>query len=96
MFFKHNSLIIGLSLACIALPSCVDDKYDLSDVDTTVRVDVNKLTLPIKLDEIKLESILKESDRVKIIDGAYTVIEGGNFESDRNIRRRFEVVNSEK
>ncbi|MDE6369573.1 MAG: hypothetical protein K2K94_10090 [Muribaculaceae bacterium] len=82
MFFKHNSLIIGLSLACIALPSCVDDKYDLSDVDTTVRVDVNELTLPIKLDEIKLESILKESDRVKIIDGVYTVVEDGNFESD--------------
>lgn len=82
MFFKHNSLIIGLSLACIALPSCVDDKYDLSDVDTTVRVDVNELTLPIKLDEIKLESILKEGDRVKIIDGAYTVVESGRFESN--------------
>ena len=82
MFLKHNSLILGLSLACIALPSCVDDKYDLSDVDTTVRVDVNQLTVPVKLDKIKLESILKEGDRIKIIDGNYMVVENGDFTSN--------------
>ncbi len=82
MTFRQNSLIIGVSLACAAVSSsCVDDNYDLSDIDTTVRVEVNHLTVPIKLDEIKLESILKESDRVQIIDGQYTVVENGTFGS---------------
>ena len=50
--------------------------YDLSDIDTTVRVDVNSLVIPINLDEIQLKSIFdidtEDPDaKVKLIDGQY-------------------------
>lgn len=38
------ALVTGVGL-CVALSSCVDDNYDLSNVDTTVKVPVNNLTI---------------------------------------------------
>ena len=79
MTFKHFWLT-GVSAACI-FSSCVDDNYDLSDIDTTVRVNVNDLTVPVKLDEILLSSIIEEGDRIKVVNGEYAVTEDGEFES---------------
>ena len=76
---RHNYFYLGLSLACLAMSSCVDDNYDLSDIDTTVKVDIDHLTIPINLDEILLKNILKESDQIKIIDNQYMVTEDGTF-----------------
>lgn len=79
MTFKHLCLA-GVSVACM-LSSCVDDNYDLSDIDTTVRLDVKDLTIPVNLDEIYLSSIIKESDRIKVVNGEYAVIQDGSFQS---------------
>lgn len=79
MTFKHLCLT-GVSIACI-LSSCVDDKYDLSDIDTTVRVNVNDLTIPVNLDEILLNSIIEESDQIKVVNGEYAVTQDGSFQS---------------
>lgn len=66
------------------MTSCVDDKYDLSDIDTTVKVDVNHLTIPVNIDQIDLSSIidLDEEDNIKVIDGQYVIVEEGDFNSD--------------
>lgn len=79
MTFKHLCYA-GVSVACI-LSSCVDDKYDLSDIDTTVRVNVNDLTVPVNLDEILLSSIIEEGDRIKVVNGEYAVTQDGIFQS---------------
>lgn len=92
MTFKHLC-IAGASAACI-LSSCVDDKYDLSDIDTTVRVDVNDLTIPVNLDEIRLKSIIKESDRIKIINGEYAVIQEERSFTSTDIKINAFTINS--
>lgn len=41
----------------LALTACVDDKYDLSNVDTTVKIPVNDLALPVNLEPVLLENL---------------------------------------
>lgn len=107
--------MINLCRACallalgsvVSLTSCIDDKYDLSDIDTTVQVNVNDLTLPLNLDEITLENIfnLDENSCIKDVDGKYAIIKEGTISSD-NIKvnavdinpgsvnaRRIEIMN---
>ncbi len=79
MKFQH--FCIPALLSASLLVSCVDDNYDLSDIDTTVRVDVNDLTIPLNLDEILLSSIIKEGDRIKVVNGEYAVTQDGSFSS---------------
>lgn len=85
MFFamkiRHTKLTMLVLVSAAAFTSCVDDKYDLSDIDTTVRVNVDNLTIPVNLDEIMLSSILEESDQLKIVNGQYAISEDGTFES---------------
>ena len=80
-----KSYIWGLTALCFAgiVSSCIDDDYDLANIDTTVRVEVKDLTIPVNLDEITLKSILslKEDSKVKEIDGVYAVVETGDFHS---------------
>ncbi|MCM1006091.1 MAG: hypothetical protein NC402_07330 [Prevotella sp.] len=82
------------ALALCSLPSCMDDKYDLSDVDTTVEVKVTDLTVPVNIDPIKLESIfdIKEGDRIKVVDGYYAVVEDGEFNTDDITISRIELA----
>ncbi|MDE6342384.1 MAG: hypothetical protein K2K93_08710 [Muribaculaceae bacterium] len=87
MQINRNSLFYGvLSLtACSLLAACVDDKYDLTDIDTTSRVSVNDLTVPIKLKEIKLDKVIKLDDNENIsiipVNGkdAYAIIKVGDI-----------------
>lgn len=81
MILRHIKPLSLVAVAATAFASCVDDNYDLSDIDTTVRVMVNDLTVPVNLDEIELKSILKEGDEIKIVDGRYVITEDGTFES---------------
>lgn len=74
----------GVALMALAGVSCIDQKYDLSDIDTTVRVEVNDLVVPVNIDEVTLGSIfnLKEGDRIQEVDGEYAVVEDGTFSSE--------------
>lgn len=48
-----------MPLAALALATaCVDSNYDLDDIDTTSRFTVKDLTVPIRLQEIKLDDVL--------------------------------------
>lgn len=75
-------------LSCIAitaflLSSCIDDGYDLSDVDTNVSVNVKDLIIPVNLDEITLKSVisLEEDDAIKEVNGQYAVVLKGDISS---------------
>ncbi|MDE5799918.1 MAG: hypothetical protein K2H74_02715 [Paramuribaculum sp.] len=66
------------------LASCVDSNYDLSDIDTTVEMQVKNLVVPINIDAVTLGSIvnLKEDEVVKVYNGEYAIICNGSFNSD--------------
>ena len=51
-----NTTLISALLLLFA--SCIDDKYDLGDIDTTVEVKVVDLVVPMNLDEITLSSLI--------------------------------------
>lgn len=76
----------GLLLAAAAT-SCVDDNYDLSDIDTTVRVQVNDLTVPVNIDPFTMESIFDldpddPNETAQVVDGVYAIVREGEFTSD--------------
>lgn len=84
-----NFLKLGLApvtLLCCA--SCVNDDYDLSDIDTTSQIKVEDLVIPVNLDVITLGDIIEFDDDSKIkpitLNGKefYALSETGEFESD--------------
>lgn len=92
----------GISL-CVALTSCVDNDYDLGNLDTLVKVPVNDLTIPVNVEPVKLENIfnIDENDPnncVKVVNGEYAVSRDGHFESEnievKEIRMSRPVINS--
>lgn len=79
--------ILAAGATLLSLTACVDDKYDLSDVDTTVKIPVNDLTVPVNIEPIDLDNIFgidysNPDNVVKVIDGEYVVTRNGDFESD--------------
>lgn len=69
----------------VALTSCIDNDYDLSDVESTVRIEVNSLVVPVNLDDITMESIIdiKEGDAVQIVNGQYAIVRDGNVNAEQ-------------
>lgn len=82
-----KSLLYGVgALLALTSTSCVDDDYDLSDIDTTARVEVKDLTVPVNIAPFTLESIfdIDENDPdspVKKVDGKYAIVREGTFSS---------------
>lgn len=84
---KRQTLVNGLiAITAVSVATgCVDDKYDLSDIDTTSRFTVNDLTVPVNLSEIRLENVvdLDDNDLIEkeIIDGQerYAIVQGGEI-----------------
>lgn len=78
----HKSLLV--ISAILPMVSCVDDKYDLNDIESTARIEVKDLVVPINLDVISLKSVLdlKEGDAVQVVDGQYAIIKDGDVNSD--------------
>lgn len=75
--------VVPIGALCL-LSACVDDKYDLSDLDTNVELKVTDLTVPVNMDPIQLKNVfdIKEGDRVQVVDGRYAVVETGEFDTD--------------
>lgn len=73
-----------VALACMPLTGCMDDNYDLSDIDTTAEIKVNDLVVPVNLDAITLSNVfdLEEGSVVKEINGEYVVLVDGEFKSE--------------
>lgn len=89
--YKHFYSLLFASAAAFSLcTSCVDDAYDLSDMDTTVGLNVNELTIPLNVKEVTLDKILDfESEQIKkrIVGGKniYVFEEEDDFESSKEI-----------
>ncbi len=81
---KQNlTLAITGLLSAAALTACIDDDYDLSDIDTTVQVHTTDLVLPINIDEIYLkDAVNPDGTSICVIDGKYCVNLSGEFHSD--------------
>ena len=64
-------------LLALSLTACIDDAYDLSDIDSTVGVKVNDLVVPLKLDAITLQNLfdIEENSQIKEINGEYAILE---------------------
>ncbi|MDE6291905.1 MAG: hypothetical protein K2M16_10275, partial [Muribaculaceae bacterium] len=87
---KRQTLVNGLlSLTVVSMMTgCVDDKYDLNDIDTTSRFTVNDLTVPVNLSDIRLKNVLDISDDDETIkkiqiDGkeCYAIKKSGQIET---------------
>lgn len=75
-------------VGCIlALPftfsACVDDNYDLDNLDSTVQIQVKDLVLPVNVEEISLKNIIEieETEQISLINNQYVFIEDGEFSS---------------
>lgn len=65
----------------VAVTACVDNKYDLTDIDTTSRITVNNLTVPINLEKITLDDVidLDDNENISVIGDQYAIQKGGDF-----------------
>lgn len=78
MKYSISLLLLG---AVLPLTSCIDDNYDLDNIETTARIEVDDLTLPLNLDAITLESILdlKDDEAIEVVDGQYAIVKTGDI-----------------
>ena len=80
-----KSIISLLSVpALLFILSCVDNNYDMSDIDTTSRFNISNLTLPLNLDPVKLGVVLdiKDDSDIKTDEyGNYYFWKDGSFTS---------------
>ena len=84
---QHRNLLLGAG-ALLLLTGCIDDKYDLANINTESEFKIDNLVLPVNLDPIELDDIItvEEDDQLKIVtingETFYAVQESGTFESD--------------
>lgn len=80
---KRQILVNGLlSLTAVSIMTgCVDDKYDLDNIDKTSRFTVDNLTVPVNLSTIKLENVinLDDNDLIENVNGDYVIKRGGDI-----------------
>lgn len=81
---SHTLRSVALMAATASLlTACVDERYDFNNFDSTCKVEVNDLTLPVKLDPISFGSLVElEGDQIKVVDGKYLVDISGSFTTD--------------
>lgn len=86
---RNVYLITLLAFGLLVPVSCVDDKYDLNDIDTTTAIKINDLTLPVRLNAITLDAVLdvEDSDVINVYekpDGSkyYAIFKSGEFDAE--------------
>lgn len=86
---QHYWLTGLSSLVLIVATSCVDNAYDLSDIDTTARLQVKELVVPMNIDKATLDQVLDLDDdsevkKIEQADGTviYAIEKEGSFNSD--------------
>ncbi len=89
MIKKNGGLLLASLATAMFTMSCVDDNYDLSDIDGTVGINVNELTIPLEVDSVALNQIIEiePGDEIEELVDAngnkiYAITERGTFESD--------------
>ncbi len=81
--------VLAMPVLLLTLAGCIEEGYDLTDIDTTSRFMVNDLVIPVNLDAITLKSVIDidEDSKIQIYTTAdgrryYAVKESGTFTSD--------------
>lgn len=91
---NYKILTGGIFFACgMMLTSCFDSNYDLSNIDTNARVEVNNLTIPVKVEGLKLEKLLDidEDGQIKKVkdpitgEEIYAIVESDAIEANENL-----------
>lgn len=74
---------IGLCLL-LALAGCTDGAYDLSNIDTTMKVAVDNLKIPVNVSELTIDEIfdIEDMEGIHKIDGRYVYLKDGTVTSD--------------
>lgn len=82
-----KSFPVALLMGGVLLTGCIDEDYDLSNIDTTAELQVKDLVLPINVDEIAMNQFVSIADtgRIQVINGEYVLIDSGTYESDEII-----------
>ena len=82
MRIKSTFVFLLSLLLALSLITCVDSRYDLSDIDSTSAIKVKDLVFPISIDAITLESIIDIDDhnQIKVINGEYAFMDEGSVE----------------
>ncbi len=81
----NYGLAAKLTIMPFLLAGCVDDSYDLENINTDIEVKINELVIPINLDEITLSNVFDLEDDSAIKEGSngeYAVVIDGDFHSD--------------
>lgn len=91
MFNKHCKFALAAAgaLSTMLLAGCIDDSYDLDNIDTTMQFEINDLTLPLNLKPVQFDDMvdLTSEECIEVVDGEYVLIKNGSFESEEiNIR----------
>ena len=76
-------LLLGLGLSPLVFDACIDNNYDLDNVDTDVSFAIHELVIPMNLDAIKLKSVIdiEDGDAVQVVDGQYAALLKGKISS---------------
>lgn len=89
-YLKTGAGIIVLATGVLTA-SCIDDNYDLSDIDTTTELKVNDLTVPVNFKDIYLDNIIDLDDsnpdavvKIRTVNGTkyYYFNKSGNFDAN--------------
>lgn len=86
---KHLCHILPITIvSAIAFTGCIDNNYDLANIDTTTEIKVNNLAIPLNVGALALEDIVELSDDspIKTLTDAkgnkyYAIQKGGDFKS---------------
>ncbi len=81
----HFSKLMLCATSVIALTGCIDESYDLSDMDKSMEMKVNNLTLPISIDPIEFGDMvdLSKEESIKTEEnGDYSYEKKGGFGSE--------------
>ena len=86
----RNRLLAGVALLSpLVLSSCFDNDYDLSDIDTTVRLQTKDLVVPLNIDVLTLDQVMDIDDDSEIVKDTdpegnviYAIKKEGTFDSD--------------
>lgn len=74
---------IAMLAGGIIATGCVDENYDLANIDGTAEFQVKDLVLPINIDEIAMKEFIgiEDTGHIKVINGEYVLIDSGTYES---------------
>ena len=90
MNFKRFLLpSIAVVMGLCAFTSCIDENYDLSNVDTTAELKIKDIVLPLNIEDVELAMhefvSITDTGRIQVINGQYVLIDSGTYASDEII-----------